>query len=250
MSALPGLPEVRAAAVVVAAGRGERMGKAGEARPKQLLEVAGEPLIVHTLRALCRAPRIAALVVVGPPEPAEVFHELRHLVLEERGRFDAGRPEMTITLVPGGPRRQDSARRGLWATPESAPVVLVHDGVRPLVSPEEIAAVIEAAHQLGCAVLASPVVHTVKREVLPGSRRVGATLDRQGLWLAQTPQGFRRPLALELFRRAAAEGWEVTDEASLGERAGLPVALVPGSPYNIKVTNAADLAVVERLLSP
>lgn len=216
-----------AAAVVVAGGSGRRVG--GGVR-KQYLEVAGEPLLLRAVRPFLRHPGVGSVVVVLPPE-------------------DAASPpswlaQTGVRVVPGGEERGDSVRNGLLATPEDAPVVLVHDGARPFVSAEVITRVLEAARS-GAAIAAVPVADTIKEVDADGTVR--ATPDRSRLWAAQTPQGFPRALLLDVHARADAEGFRATDDAALCERYGIPVRVVEGDPGNLKVTRPADLDIAEAL---
>jgi len=149
-------------------------------------------------------------------------------------------------VVAGGASRQESVYHGVQAVPEEIPLVAVHDGARPLILPDQITACVEAAAQVGGALLAIPVTDTLK-EVDPDGR-VCRTLDRSHVWRAQTPQVFRRGWLLEAHRRAAAEGHQATDCCDLLERLGYPVQVVPGSPENIKITSPQDFAVAERIL--
>jgi 2-C-methyl-D-erythritol 4-phosphate cytidylyltransferase len=219
-------------AIVAAAGAGRRM-KAD--RPKQFLELEGTPILVLTLRKLDASPSIGRIVVASPPEAVE---DVRRLA----GEAGLSKP---VTAVAGGDRRQDSVAIAIEALPGDIDLVLVHDGVRPFVSLQEIEDVIEGAKRTGAAILAIPITDTVKeveRDL------VKSTLMREHLVLAQTPQAFRTPVLAEAFRSAARDGYYGTDEASLVERAGHPVLLVRGSGRNIKITRPADLALARFLL--
>lgn len=209
-------------ALVVAAGRGRRFG--GEL-PKQYRDLGGRPLLRHALTAFAAHPQIDAVRAVTHPDDRDLY-ELAAAGL----RLD--------DPVPGGASRQDSVRLGLESLDGIAPdLVLVHDGARPFVDAGLIARVVAALAEHPGAIPALPVADTVKRGV---DGLVSATLDRAGLWRAQTPQGFRYPEILAAHRRAA--GRELTDDAAVAEAAGLAVALVPGSEDNVKITTMADLA--------
>jgi 2-C-methyl-D-erythritol 4-phosphate cytidylyltransferase/2-C-methyl-D-erythritol 2,4-cyclodiphosphate synthase len=210
--------------VIVAAGRGRRIGGAGN---KVFLPLAGRPLLAWTLRAFEACPAVAdVIVVVGAgEEPAA-------------GRI-AGEFAKVRALCAGGATRGESVAAGLARLPERTEIVAVHDGARPLVTPALIAACVETAARHGAALPALPVTDTLKRAGPDGT--VAATVDRAGLYGAQTPQTFRRALLEEAYARARAEGIEGTDDAGLVERLGHPVPLVPGEPDNLKVTVAADL---------
>ncbi len=222
-------PEVmaRAGAVIVAAGVGRRLG--GEVR-KQYLEIAGEPVLLWAIRPFLEHPEIGAVVVVLPPEDVEdppVW--LR---------------ELEVTLVPGGAERGDSVWNGLQALPEEAAPVLIHDGARPFVSAEIIERVLAGARS-GGAIAAIRVADTIKQVDEEG--RIEETLDRSGLWQAQTPQGFPREVILSAYRQARQEGLQATDDAALCERYGARVVVVEGSAENLKITRPADLVLAEAL---
>jgi 2-C-methyl-D-erythritol 4-phosphate cytidylyltransferase len=218
----------RAAAVVVAGGSGRRMG-AGGVR-KQYLELLGEPILLHALRPFLDHPAVHAVVAVLPADDA--------------ASPPAWLRDLPVSLVAGGAERGDSVCNGLEAVPRGIDLVLIHDGARPLVSREVIDRVLAAAGE-GGAVPGVRATDTLKEE--DGGGRVERTLDRSRLWHAQTPQGFPLALIRELHRRARAEGWSGTDDASLCERYGVPVRLVEGSPENLKVTRPLDLVVAEAL---
>ncbi len=225
----------RVAAVIPAAGAGVRM---GADRPKQFLQLDGRPILEVTLEAFERCPVIGQVLVVVPGE-AVAACEARIL-----GRSDFTKVRR---ILAGGPRRQDSVRMGVEACPAGCRLVVVHDGVRPLVRPELIERTVVEAGRCGAAVAALPATETVK-EVLEGNR-VYRTLDRGSLWMVQTPQTFCLKDLLEAHRRAEAEGWdEAPDDASLLERLGRPVRVVLGEEDNIKVTTPHDLAVAGFLL--
>lgn len=216
---------MRIAAILVAAGSGSRFG-AGP--PKQFVRLAGRPVIRHAAEAL--APHVSVLQPVGEAGPiAEALDGLAHL-----------------PVVPGGDTRQASVRAGLEAVAPHAPdLVLVHDAARPFVPEGTVAALVEALRTHPGALPAVPVADTLKRAA---GGVVEATVPRDGLYRAQTPQAFRFSALLDLHRRA--EGAAATDDTALLEAAGLAVALVPGSEENVKLTYPEDLVRLERLLSP
>jgi 2-C-methyl-D-erythritol 4-phosphate cytidylyltransferase len=150
-------------------------------------------------------------------------------------------------MVEGGEHRQDSVASALACTAaDSEDIVLVHDAVRPFVTPEIIDKVIEAAHKHGAAIAGWPAVDTVKQvERTADGALIKATIPRASIVMAQTPQGFRYPILKKAFDAAVADGFLGTDEASLIERAGLPVVVVMGSPRNIKITTPADMELAE-----
>jgi 2-C-methyl-D-erythritol 4-phosphate cytidylyltransferase len=218
-------------AILVAAGRGERM---GASRPKAFLVLGGRPLLLRAAHAFEATAEVAGLVAVVPAGEEGATRDLLRLV-----------PKLKA-VVAGGATRQDSVRAGLAALPRDFDgVVLVHDAARALVEPELIAAVARAAAETGAAIPVLPLVDTIKR-VRAG--RVAETLDRAELAAAQTPQGFRRALLVEACDRAAREGAALTDEAMAVERLGHAVAAVPGSARNLKITTPQDLALAEQLL--
>lgn len=214
-------------AVIVAAGRSERMGGID----KLFAPLGGRPLLSRTLLAFEDTPCIDRIAVVASERNAAA---VRALVAESRfARVQA--------IVPGGARRRDSVRAGLEAL-AGVEIVVVHDGARPLVAPELVARVVEAARASGAAICAIPARDTIK-EVDQGE--VTRTLDRGRLWLAQTPQAFRLDLLLEAHR--AFEG-EATDDAAMVEALGHVVRVVEGDPHNVKVTTPEDLRLLESLI--
>lgn len=221
------------AAVVPAAGRGERV---GSPRNKLLLPLAGKPVLAHTLAALEACPEVAAIVIAVRDQEREAIHAL----VRAHGIGKVCR------VVAGGGTRQESVYRGAQAAPEGIPLVAVHDGARPLVIPGQVTACIEAAARAGGALLALPVTDTLK-DVGPDGR-VRRTLDRRNVWAAQTPQVFRRDWLLDAHARAEADRHQATDCCDLVARLGYPVEVVPGSPENIKITSPQDFAVAERIL--
>ncbi|MBB3264253.1 2-C-methyl-D-erythritol 4-phosphate cytidylyltransferase/2-C-methyl-D-erythritol 2,4-cyclodiphosphate synthase [Azospirillum sp. OGB3] len=219
-------------ALIVAAGSGQRF---GAEQPKQYLDLAGQPVLRRTVEAFRRHPKVSAVRVVINP----VFRDL----------YDAAVAGLDLPEpVAGGASRQDSVRNGLEALADSAPdLVLIHDAARPLIDADTIDRVIAALATHPAALAAVPVADTLKRgNGDPGGGLVAGTVDRSGLWRAQTPQGFRFPDILAAHRAAA--GLELTDDAAVAERAGLPVALVPAREENFKVTTPDDLTRAARAL--
>lgn len=221
-----------AIAILVAAGRGERMG--GE-RPKAFLLLGGEPLLLRAARPFDASSLVTALVAVVP---ADEIDNARTLLAPLRKLH---------AVVAGGTRRQDSVLEGLKQAPADFDgIVLVHDAARPFVEEALIEAVVLAAAREGAAVPLLPLVDTIKR-VRAG--RVAETLDRDELGAAQTPQGFRLDLLGRAYEEAFRDRVTVTDEAAALERIGTPVAAVPGSARNRKITTPEDLAWAEDLLA-
>lgn len=212
--------------VIVAAGRSTRMGGVD----KLSAMLAGRPLVAYAIAAFAAHEAVSDIVVVV----SESNQDAVEAVIAEEG--------LLARTVLGGERRRDSVRAGLGVL-QRCDYVLIHDAARPLVTPALIDAALSGAREFGAALCAIPVTDTVK--LGDDSDEVAATLDRSGLWLAQTPQAFR----LELLLRAhAADQEDVTDDAALVENLGAPVKLVPGAPRNIKVTTPADLVIAEALL--
>lgn len=217
---------MRAAAVVVAAGRGERLG----AR-KQFVLLDGLPLVLWSVRALLTHAKIELVVVVLPPEEAHAPPEWL--------RMDR------VTACPGGATRRESAGLGVAAVPLWADVILIHDAARPFVTDRTIDAVLREAEKTGGALPILPMTDTVK---LLSAGRVTGTMERSELGRAQTPQGFRAELIREAHAAAAAAEVEAADDATLLESLGSPVAATPGDPFNLKITTPADLEMAEWLV--
>lgn len=236
-------------AVVAAGGQGTRL---GTAVPKQFLELGGRSLLERSVSALLASPLIRQVIVALPAahvaDPPVYLRDPR------------------VRVVEGGARRQDSVANAANAVSEDAEVVLIHDAARPFVDLATIERVIEAAAEAGAAIAALPARDTVKLAEITETSWVGAefgeplpavrpksvpavkrTLPRETIFLAQTPQGFRRDVLARVLELGA-QGAEGTDEAALAEQAGCTVLLVPGDPRNIKITTAADLAFARGLL--
>ena len=218
--------------IIAAAGAGRRM-KAD--RPKQFLALDGVPILVSTLRKFAASRLVDHIVIASQRESLK---DVRQLVSEAA----LTKPVKTIE---GGDRRQDSVEMAMRHLDSGTTIVAVHDGVRPFVSLEEIEQVVAEADRSGAAILAIPITDTVK-EVEGDS--VKSTLRRENLVLAQTPQAFRIEVLEKAFTDARKDGYYATDEASLVERTGHPVALVRGSERNIKITRPSDLSLARFLL--
>ncbi len=217
------LPNAKVGAIIVAAGAGVRMGAAGD---KTLADLAGEPLIARTVDAFERCGAVSCVALVVSKRNRAAVAAIR----------DAKGWRKTASPVLGGARRRDSVRAGLEALPKDCGWIVVHDGARPFVTAEIIAAGLEAARRTGAAVAVVPAFDTVKRVAPDGS--VAETLDRDELRMAQTPQVFRR----DVLERAHAEiADDATDDAAMAERIGVEVRTFPGSRENIKITTAEDL---------
>ena len=213
-------------AIIAAAGAGRRM---KSDRPKQLLTLDDTPILIYTIRKFNACRLINRILVAAPKEAVD---EVRKLVA------GAGFSK-PVSVVQGGARRQDSVAVAMQHLGPDTTIVAVHDAVRPFVKVEEIEAVVLEAHKVGAAVLAIPIVDTVKqiRKDL-----IDSTLTREHLVLAQTPQAFRVEVLREAFERAKRDEYYGTDESSLDERLNLSVAVVRGSERNIKITRPDDLA--------
>lgn len=221
-------------AIITAGGSGKRI---NSRLPKQYLPVGGSPLLVHTIEVFQRSPLIHDILLVVPPEDV---HRVRSRFVEPHGFFKVSR------VLGGGCERQDSVKNGLDALGEDCDIVLIHDGVRPFVSGRLIRLVIREAAAHGAATAGVPVKETVKR--VDGEGCVLETVDRRALWLAQTPQAFRRAVILEAHRRACRDHFCGTDDAALVERMGHPVRMVPATYENIKITTREDLLLAEFLI--
>lgn len=216
----------RVMAVVPAAGSGSRV---GNLRPKQFLRVGGAPLLVRTLLVLARVPEIGGIVVAVPPKN----------VLATRRLLRLHRVPRVAAVVAGGRERQESVWLALQVVPAGTDLLVVHDAVRPFITPSLVRAVIAAARRDGAATCGLPVSETMKR-VRDGV--VEATVEREGVWLVQTPQAFRRDLLWEAHEKAKRDGFLGTDDAALVERVGFPVRMLAGLPDNLKITTREDLA--------
>jgi 2-C-methyl-D-erythritol 4-phosphate cytidylyltransferase len=226
---------VRTAAIITAAGAGIRM---GGNQAKQFMDLEGRPLLAVTLERFERSPDIEGIVLVVPPDKVDYCRD------EIVKKYDLAK---VVKVVAGGKRRQDSVRLGLEPTEGHYPFVLIHDGVRPLVSPELISRIVRAMNQYRAVIPALAVRETIKEA--DGAGLVVKTHDRSTLWLVQTPQAFRYEDILEAHRRALRENWEeMTDDALLVERTGVPVKIIEGSEENIKITTLRDFELARFLL--
>jgi 2-C-methyl-D-erythritol 4-phosphate cytidylyltransferase len=223
---------VKWAAVVVAAGRGARLG-----RPKQFLELAGLPMVGWSIRRFAEMAEIEELVVATE---AECVEQMSALIARLA-------PETAARVVRGGASRQGSVYEGLMAISPQIEAVLVHDGARPLVGVSDVRAGMREVAEGRAALLAAPVVDTVK-VVDPQTRGVRTTLDRRTLWAAQTPQFAMAAELRNAHEHARRDGIVVTDDAALLERAGVEVIVVPSTGENFKVTLPADVARAEMIL--
>jgi 2-C-methyl-D-erythritol 4-phosphate cytidylyltransferase len=221
-------------AIIPAAGVGRRMGGAIE---KQFLRLRGIPILAHTLKVFDQSPEVDGIVLVVAPQQRQVL---------DTEVINPHPCEKLLGIIDGGPERQDSVANGLRAIPPESDLVVIHDGVRPLVSVDLVALVLDAARRHGAAIAAIPAGDTVKQVE---DQRVVTTLQRETIWLAQTPQAFRVDLLRRAYQKAASDRIVLTDDAALVERIGVAVHLVRGSSENIKVTTPSDLVVAEAILA-
>lgn len=233
-------------AIIPAAGLSTRMGSTttGQAR-KPLIEVAGAPILIHTLRKWAAIPEITAIYV---PARAEDKAAIAARVAAETFRTP-------VRVLEGGNARQDSVWNAVEAItaldPGADPLIAVHDAVRPFIDAATVTAALEAAARHAAVIVALPAVDTVKQveRAAGDSNRITATLQRERIVLAQTPQVFRLSLLRQAFAKAHADGFRATDEAALVEHLGHDVFVVPGTARNWKITTPADLPLAELFLT-
>ncbi len=214
-------------AIITAAGSGKRF---NSTIPKQFLELAGEPVLVHTIRKFEACESVDAIIVVLATETLDAFRD----IIAGKG---SAKP---LKIVVGGESRAASVKAGLAVCDPASGVVAVHDGARPLVRPREIAETIAAAAEFGAACLTADVTDTIK---VVERGEIAGTVDRKKLRRAMTPQAFRYEILKRAFEQEIDDS--VTDECSLVERLGIPIRSVPGSSDNIKITFAEDLRLAE-----
>jgi 2-C-methyl-D-erythritol 4-phosphate cytidylyltransferase len=222
----------RIAAILPAAGMGTRM---GAETPKQFLELDGTPIVIHSLRRIASCSQVTDIIVATRADEVARLEE----------RIEREQFKQSVRVVKGGDSRQDSVAAALLEVPKDAEIVLVHDAVRPFVTTEQIARVIEEARRCQAAILGIPAMDTVKevkRASLPEDvALITGTIPRERVVLAQTPQAFATKLLKEAFARAQADGVSASDEAGLVERIGHDVHVVLGSERNIKITRPSDM---------
>src|SRR5215469_3046881 len=226
----------RVTAVLPAAGLGTRM---GADTPKQFLALDGVPLLIFTLRRLAACPLITDFVIATRAEEIDSV----------TASAEAEKLPQPVTVVRGGDARQDSVANALAEVPPESDLILVHDAVRPLITRDQIERVIAEAEACDAAILGIPAMDTVKevkRASLPTDvALITATIPRERVVLAQTPQVFRAPLLIEAFARARQDGVTASDEAGLVERLGRDVHVVVGSERNLKITRPGDMELAE-----
>ncbi|MEI6127666.1 MAG: 2-C-methyl-D-erythritol 4-phosphate cytidylyltransferase [Pseudomonadota bacterium] len=226
---------MRVTAIVLAAGTGDRM---QHRIKKPYISLLGQPILVHTLRVLSGVPAIQDIIVtVYPGEERRCEKEIIQTLHARTG----------ITVVAGGERRQDSVRNALTHAPETSALVLIHDGARPLITQPLIERAIRAAQKKKAVSLAVPVKDTITM-VSKEDMLITRVLPRDSLYIIQTPQVFTKEIILEAHRKAFAEGFQGTDDASLVEHFGRPVTVIMGSYENIKITTQEDLLLAAALM--
>jgi len=245
-------------AIIAAGGRGRRF---GGAQPKVLLAVGGRPILERSVMALLTHPAVDALIVALP----QALVDDPPAYLRSAGAFALHGSGKALRIVAGGDRRQDSVASAFRVSEAHSDIIVIHDAARPFASAQLIARTIAAAAESGAALAAVQARDTVKRASpdqgpagagrhVPGSyvgsgfsRTVAETLDRATIFLAQTPQAFRRDVLRQALEIADRDGLDATDEAALVERAGFPVQLVDGEASNIKITTPEDLPIAEAI---
>jgi 2-C-methyl-D-erythritol 4-phosphate cytidylyltransferase len=234
-------------AILPAAGLGTRM---AASQPKQFLELRGLPILIHSLRAFASVPRVTAIyVAVRKSEMERVEAQIAEHAAELGLKGGGHVPQFHV--VAGGDNRQESVAHALEALDcADDDIVLVHDAVRPLIDVATIERTIDAVIEHGAAIVGLPAIDTVKQvERTAHGALITSTIPREYVVLAQTPQGFRFGLLQRAFAEATADEFVGTDEASVVERAGHAVAVVPGTQVNLKITQPGDLALAEFYLS-
>jgi 2-C-methyl-D-erythritol 4-phosphate cytidylyltransferase len=228
--------------ILPAAGIGTRMAAATGGAPKQFIELGGIPILLHSLRAFLAVPRVTGIyVAVRETEQPRVSALLDEHKLSNR-----------VHVVHGGDTRQDSVANALAALPSTGEndIVLVHDAVRPLIDATTISHVIDGIEKHGAAIVGTPAVDTIKQvERTADGALITATIPRELIVHAQTPQGAKVSLMRQAFDEALRDEFVGTDEASLLERANIPVYVVPGTSRNLKVTQPGDLEIAEFYLA-
>jgi len=225
---------MKADAIIVSAGKGQRF---MEGRKKQYFSLRGKPILAHTLDQFDTCPLIRSILLVVGQEDQDYC--LKEIIEKFKYR-------KISQITPGGKRRQDSVKNGLDALSSHSEIIIIHDGVRPFVTKEMIEDSIRAAVRFGAAIIAMPVKDTIKMAHTDGT--VLKTLDRETLYQTQTPQAFQAALIREAYSKAMENNFVGTDDASLVERLGKKVHILPGSYTNIKITTPEDLMLANLIL--
>jgi 2-C-methyl-D-erythritol 4-phosphate cytidylyltransferase len=221
-----------ASAIIVAAGSGTRM---GSPVAKQFIRLGGMPIISRTLKVFAAHPCISGICLVVPEKDMDFCQ--KNILPYVDGKIN-------IRITAGGDQRQDSVYRGLKAMGLHESLVVIHDGVRPFVSPETIEACIYGAARYGACIAGIPVSDTLKR--VSSDKIITETVSRDCVWMAQTPQAFDWDIIMKAFEKAASDGFLATDDSSLVQRLGISVHVVQGSRRNIKITTPDDLRAVKQ----
>ena len=220
-------------AIIVAAGQGIRM--KGTMR-KQYLDLSGRPVLAHSIMTFDSCSLVDEILLVIPKEDVEYCQNKILSLLDLNNQ---------INLVCGGDKRQDSVYNGLKATTKNTETVVIHDGVRPFIQPEDLKQCILVSKKYGACILGTPASDTLKRA--DKSNIIETTLSRENIWLAQTPQAFKYDLILKAHETARRDGYVGTDDASLVERMGEDVKIINGGKFNIKITKKEDLAIAKAM---
>lgn len=224
---------MKATAIIVGAGRGVRMNRATR---KQYLLLQQIPILAHSIKAFNACRDVHQIILVVPPR------DIRYCSEKIITLVGMKKP---LQLVAGGKRRQESVWNGLQAVDDKESIIVIHDGVRPLITPRQISVCISGTADTGACILANPVSDTLK--AVDSHFRIENTVNRNGLWLAQTPQAFRYKILMNAHESARREGFSNTDDSALVERLGIKVQIIPGSRRNIKITDPEDLDMAEAL---
>jgi 2-C-methyl-D-erythritol 4-phosphate cytidylyltransferase len=220
-------------AIIAAGGRGERI---GGILPKQFIEIKKKPVLAYTVEKFENCELIDEIILVVPED---------YMSFCSYNIVDVGDFKKVKKILSGGKERQDSVYKGLLALSKDTDIVLIHDGVRPFISTEKIGKSIEMCKKEKAVILALPVNDTVKRV---DEGYVVTTLDRDKLWIAQTPQTFEYKLILGAYKKAMEDGFTGTDDSSLVERLGFKVRVLEGESKNIKITTPEDLVLAEKII--
>ncbi len=233
---------MKTALILVAAGEGKR---AGSNTPKQFVKIYGKPLLAYSLEKFAKVRGITEVILAVPPGKEKQAAKLLAPTLKKFQK---------VQFVPGGKTRQKSVFNALQRLSDSVTHVLVHDGVRPFVSPKNVAQLVEMLKTEDAAILAAPATDTVKRAVprrrsgFSTSNAVAETLDRRQIFLAETPQGFKKSVLIEAHREAQKKGFTFSDDSALVEALGRRVAICPSDGKNLKITSPQDFALARLLL--